>query len=321
MILRRAIILILLGLAFFTHPVRAANVITDPLQAAQKPITITPEVPIPGVYTGQQTIDNNGIARYIRAIYVYFIWTVGILAVVMIMFGGISWIAAAGNAGRINDARETINNAIIGLIIALTSYALLYVINPELLNLSLPPVGSLTNESIAGLPIVDFCDPANHLDCGSVGKLGSAFDKNGKAVDVFCAGTICPSDSLCQLNQAAVPVADQLTTSKTGFSTTYTSYYPAVGCQKTVQVDNPAGIYTTSGPLKVAFDTTFNLTTFGGSLNCGRAYGNIDILGNNCDTSDAALNTKSICIMIGAKAKLQTTTGNNDKVSNTQCTP
>ncbi len=141
----------LLGLAFFalSSPVKAANPLTVPLDAAKNPINFSPEVPIPGTFDKPMNIDSNSIARYIRAIYIYFIWGVGILATVMIVYGGVRWVAAAGNAARINDARETVNNAIIGLIIALTSYALLYIINPELLNLKLPDIGTVNSHQLS----------------------------------------------------------------------------------------------------------------------------------------------------------------------------
>lgn len=104
-------------------------------------LDFSPEVPLPNFAGGPVT--PTFIAEYIRAVFVYFIWAVGILATAMIVFGGIKWVAAAGNPGRINDARETINNALIGLVIALTSVLLLQTINPSLTSfrgISLKPV-------------------------------------------------------------------------------------------------------------------------------------------------------------------------------------
>lgn len=98
-------------------------------------IIFNPEIPIPGLLTKAFAIAPTSIGEYIRAIFVYFIWIVGIVAVVMVMYGGIKWVAAAGNPSRINDARDTINSAIIGVIIALTSVVLLNVINPQLTTL------------------------------------------------------------------------------------------------------------------------------------------------------------------------------------------
>lgn len=94
--------------------------------------TFTPELDLPGVFSGPQTSDSSLLAKYLRAIFIYFIWVVGIIAGAMIVYAGVKWISAAGNPGRIKDARETLNSAIIGVIIALTSVLLLSIIDPRL---------------------------------------------------------------------------------------------------------------------------------------------------------------------------------------------
>jgi soluble lytic murein transglycosylase-like protein len=86
---------------------------------------------------------------YIRTIFIYFIWIVGLLAVVMVIWGGVQWIMAAGNPTRISAAREHVTNAIIGVVIALTSVVLLNTINPNLTNLSNFHLISVEPEQIA----------------------------------------------------------------------------------------------------------------------------------------------------------------------------
>lgn len=98
-------------------------------------LTITPELTIiPGLFEAGKafTITPTSIADYIRILFIAFIWSVGILATFMVIYGGVRWVAAAGDAGKIRDARSTIDNAVIGLIIALTSVVLLNVISPTL---------------------------------------------------------------------------------------------------------------------------------------------------------------------------------------------
>lgn len=101
-------------------------------------LDFNPEIPLPGVFEGQQRADNNLLAHYIRAIYIYFVWVVGVVAVVMVVYGGIRWVAAAGNPGQIKEAREIIDGAIIGVLIALSSIVLLNIINPRLTRLNVP---------------------------------------------------------------------------------------------------------------------------------------------------------------------------------------
>ncbi len=141
--------LVLAVFVFLVSPVKAANVFTDPGNAASKPITFTPEIVIPTFSgNGEITVTGQTIANYIRAIFVYFIWIVGILAVVMVTYGGIRWVGAAGNPGRINDARSIVNNSLIGLIIALTSVVLLNTINPDLTKFQGITIASVSQEQL-----------------------------------------------------------------------------------------------------------------------------------------------------------------------------
>lgn len=67
---------------------------------------------------------------YLVKFYQWFAGAAGVLAVFMMMFGGFQWLTAAGNAGRIGQAKETITGAIVGLILLLGSYVLLNTISP-----------------------------------------------------------------------------------------------------------------------------------------------------------------------------------------------
>lgn len=140
---RRTVILIslaIVGLMFGSAILVHAQATEAP---TTEPITFTPEIPIPGLLSGESTITGTSIVSYVRAIFILFIWTVGILATVMVIYGGIKWVAAAGNPGRINDARDIINNSIIGVIIALASIVLLNIINPNLTNFTGIDLGAI----------------------------------------------------------------------------------------------------------------------------------------------------------------------------------
>lgn len=77
----------------------------------------------------------NWVAEYIAGIYKYAIGVVGILAAVVLMIGGLIWLTAGGNQTRIGEAKSYIGASLTGLVIALSSYLILYQINPELVNL------------------------------------------------------------------------------------------------------------------------------------------------------------------------------------------
>lgn len=72
------------------------------------------------------------IGEYIAAMYKYAIGIVGILSGIMIVVAGLIWLTAGGSAERVTTAKSYIEGALVGLVIALTSYVLLYAINPKL---------------------------------------------------------------------------------------------------------------------------------------------------------------------------------------------
>lgn len=48
----------------------------------------------------------------------------GIVAVIMILWGGFTWLTAAGNEEKVEKAREVISAAVIGLVIILLAWAI-----------------------------------------------------------------------------------------------------------------------------------------------------------------------------------------------------
>ncbi|MFA6388873.1 MAG: hypothetical protein WCW27_06460, partial [Patescibacteria group bacterium] len=61
----------------------------------------------------------------------------GIIATVLIMAGGVMWLTSAGNEQSITQGKELITSAVIGLVLALFSYSILYLINPNFVNMKL----------------------------------------------------------------------------------------------------------------------------------------------------------------------------------------
>ena len=66
--------------------------------------------------------DGNSIGTTIINI---LLWLVAILSVIMLIFGGIKYATSAGSSEKITSAKNTIMYAIIGLIIAVFSWALI----------------------------------------------------------------------------------------------------------------------------------------------------------------------------------------------------
>lgn len=89
----------------------------------------------------------NGLGDYIRIVYDFGVIIVAIVAVVMVVMGGFKWATSGGNSTQIASAKNTIIGALIGLVLALTSWLLLFTINPALVNLerlSIPAIKMAT---------------------------------------------------------------------------------------------------------------------------------------------------------------------------------
>jgi len=120
-----------------------------------------------------------------------------VLAVIFMMIGGFRWIVSAGG-GQIAEAKKMITNAIIGLLIAFSSFVILQTINPALTRLQLPRIQKIkacvllvdclgyTNKddcnnnpkNVAGRcswsNANQRCEDLTQVSSGSVGKLGGA---------------------------------------------------------------------------------------------------------------------------------------------------
>lgn len=106
-----------------------------------KPVTLS--VPI-----GGQTVVV-GLERYLLLIYKFMISIVGIVAGIMITIAGFQWLTAAGDSSKIKEARTKIMNALIGLVLALGAYTILYTINPALLQFQVAPIKIMRRDDLS----------------------------------------------------------------------------------------------------------------------------------------------------------------------------
>ena len=129
---------------------------------AKQDINYTPQISI-----GSKTITNLG--DYIVQAYNYAFIIIGMLAIIMIMIGGVQYLMARGGPG-VNQAKSRIGNAVLGVILLLAAYLILNTVNPAILKLSLPRVPMIKQEKITfGTPEVNAVlgeDCCNDAECG-----------------------------------------------------------------------------------------------------------------------------------------------------------
>jgi hypothetical protein len=76
------------------------------------------------------------LSEYIKALYNYSLIIIGVLAVIVMMIGGVIWLTAGGNHERVGEAMNLIKSGILGTVFIACSYTLLFLINPNLTILS-----------------------------------------------------------------------------------------------------------------------------------------------------------------------------------------
>ena len=74
--------------------------------------------------TSATAVDENKLSGTVKTILQIVIGIVGVLAVIMIIFGGIQYTTSAGDTGRVTKAKNTILYGIIGLVISLLAFAI-----------------------------------------------------------------------------------------------------------------------------------------------------------------------------------------------------
>ena len=93
---------------------------------------------LPGIGEGGVVKD---FGTYLSQMFTLSLQLATVLAVVMISYGGFKYLTTESFTGT-SDAKKIITNAVIGLVLLLTSWLLLYTINPDLVNqtFKIPPV-------------------------------------------------------------------------------------------------------------------------------------------------------------------------------------
>jgi hypothetical protein len=120
-------------------------------------------IPLQGADGG--VTEKANINTYIKAMFQLAIGIAGGLAVLRIVMGGIKYMTSEAFGDK-SDAKDTIYHAVIGLLLAISAYTILYTVNPRLVSFDF---------SIAGL------------------KFGPAITTEGASETISCAdGSVAP---------------------------------------------------------------------------------------------------------------------------------
>lgn len=173
-----AILLFIATTAIFAIPVLAATAGTGSLRLSGDSFPdFTFQIPF-GTMTsidGDEMVDGTAIATYIGTVYQWGVAFAAVLAVLAFTYAGVLWLIAGGDSGKVTESKKVMGNALIGLLLAMGSYLLLWMVKPELVEFApirVTPIktidASLTaDDGESGKPVgfktaafpTDPCDP------------------------------------------------------------------------------------------------------------------------------------------------------------------
>lgn len=131
-------------------------------------------------------IISGGFPGYFKLFYQFFIAALAVASVVMIMWAGFKRIMAAGNQETISESNKAFFGALIGFVLALTSYSLLQLINPQL----------VTNT----LAVIEAVRPEYYGSCPTYGKAENTYRAGYRVIECRGGtrnGEVCHDDSDC----------------------------------------------------------------------------------------------------------------------------
>lgn len=146
--------------------------------------TIAVSGALPGSYA-----TSSGPGAFVANFYQFALMIGGLLAFGMIVWGGVKYAASRGNPSAESDAKDRIYGALIGLLLLAGVYLILFTINPNLINLNLTALPTVT---ITASPSGSSLCPPTSITCGTT------CCNQGQTCTPAGAGYVCQSASMCQ---------------------------------------------------------------------------------------------------------------------------
>ncbi|MCE9585666.1 pilin [Candidatus Nomurabacteria bacterium] len=201
----------------------ATQVNTDTLYA--------PLQQLPGVDQTIDTADRNSFAKYFNIIINLFFGICAVLAMIMIVIGGIEYMTSELVSSK-ESGKSKITQAIFGLLLALGAYTILNTINPDLLNISLN-----------GLPRAEITISPTDTSTGSDTSL--CISTNPPNPDTATGSAVTLNDTI---KEKYLPSRDTITNLSTGTKLLITAqthmegFFPG---SKSFRTNNPGNIGNT----------------------------------------------------------------------------
>ena len=159
---------------------------------------VTISMNIPGTSPNASTTPGAFVANF----YQFALMIGGALAFGVVVYGGVRYMASAGNPSGQSDAKEWIGAALLGLLLLVGAYFVLNVVNPQLTTLGLPTLQTVniqtqtTTQSTIQTAIATCTAACKDASCTAACNTQGASLQS--AFSGACSANTCPSTQSCQ---------------------------------------------------------------------------------------------------------------------------
>ncbi|PIX62123.1 hypothetical protein CO057_01055 [Candidatus Uhrbacteria bacterium CG_4_9_14_0_2_um_filter_41_50] len=246
--------------------------------------------------------EIDSLPEYINVAYNFLIPAGSLLAIVMIMIGGLQYMLARGDSGKLSNAKTRIQNAAVGMVLLLCAVTIAQFIDPsftELGRLQPPKVRTVTfidpNSSCETLEIIGMTVVVESGGTKECGFKGTVTDLGDQTDTTFSVGDTCEYHGCEDTKEQCVRSASE----ESGYACASCSQWDAAGldasasnCHNLEHV--PEGDedknniyyceYWETGYLDLSFDQCVELVYPGGNFSV-EDYLDCDVLGSDYDYS------------------------------------
>lgn len=106
----------------------------------------------------QKCVQSSTLGDYINALYKFLLNGSILIAIVMIMIGGLQYVLGAASEAQVNKGKERMTNAVTGLVLLLCVFLILKNVNPQLVSLKMVQLQNIPEEGLGNNEVTDLSD-------------------------------------------------------------------------------------------------------------------------------------------------------------------
>ncbi len=183
-------------------PGNPSTMIVNPCSEAEGEYCLLEPLPMGADGEFSKINSGTGLSSYLQTFFKILLGIITVLAVVMIIVGGVQYMTTDAIGGKENG-KETVTNALGGLILALGSWLILNTINPDLVSFKL----NIKDVEVEG---VVFENPEDAIEQGGSATSGTKLCSSTATCEQVCATYCTNGGKSCDYTQGGQPTSMEI---------------------------------------------------------------------------------------------------------------